>query len=144
MVVKLKMVNKMLRIIGCIVFVCLNLKCVNKYNDQGTAANDDSSYHVYKIDSVNSFYLIYASRKGAKYKNVSEKKSCANRDKVLRGRDYDFDLSSMLYGSEELPIHPGGVGGVIVDSVTTIFVEDSIYDLYSAKNVIGLCFIKEE
>ena len=136
--------NKILIIVGGIVFVCFNIICINNYNTQGTSGNHDTLYHVYKIDSINNFYLIYAYKRGAKYKIVSQKRHCEINDKILKNGYYDFDLFSIIYGSEDLPLHPGSVGSIKVDSLTIISLEDSIYDLFSAKNVKGLCFIKEK
>jgi len=42
----------------------------------------------------------------------------------------------------DIRIHPGPVGYVNVDGQTKIYLEDSIYDLYTAKNIKSLCFIK--
>jgi hypothetical protein len=133
-------VNKLLLTAGFIVIVCFNLKCIDRYNTQ----NANTSYHVYKVDSLNNFYLIYASKQGGKYKIVSEKKHCESGDKILKAGYYEFDLYSIIYNSDTLPIHPGGVGSIQVDSLTTIFLEDSIYDIFSAKNINGLCFLKNK
>src|SRR5207249_4336909 len=120
---------------GCIVFALFNLKCTNNQNVRTTSKSYDTSYHVYKIDSINNFYLIYADKNGLKYKIVSQKESCEFNDRILKDRYHDFDISSIIYNSEELPIHPGSVGSIKVDSQTTISLEDSIHDLYSARNV---------
>lgn len=130
--------NKILITAGCIFIVCFNLKCIDNYNKQNT----NTSYQVYKIDSINSFYLIYANKGGIKYKIVSEKAYCESGDKILKDGYYEFDLSSIIFDSKELPIHPGAVGSIKIDSITTIFLEDSINDIFSAKNIKGLCFSK--
>lgn len=135
---KLKIVNKILITIGSILIGCFNLKC----KDNGVKQNINSSYRVYKIDSINNFYLIYAHKERIKYKIVSKKRFCEPKDKILIDGYYEFDLSSMIYDSKELPIHPGGGGSIRVDSITTIFLEDSINDIFSAKNIEGLCFVK--
>ena len=132
--------NKILITVGCIFIVCFNLKCIDSHSTQ----NANTSYRVYKIDSINNFYLIYANKEGIKYKIVSEKRYCESSDKILKDGYYEFDLSSIIYNSKELPIHPGAVGSIKVDSITTIFLEDSINDIFSAKNIKRLCFLKSK
>ncbi|MBI1781154.1 MAG: hypothetical protein HYR66_07255 [Sphingobacteriales bacterium] len=137
--------SRVLIITGCLIsFICLNLFCLN--NNKASSFNEnDTSYKVYKIDSINNFYLIYASKKGIRYKIVSQKRSCESDNKIQKDGYYGFELSSMLYDLDDIKIAVGAPGGcVYVDSITKICIEDSIPDLKLAKNIKGLCFEKKE
>jgi hypothetical protein len=101
----------------------------------------DTSYKVYKIDSINNFYLIYASKKDAHIKIISAKEYHEKCKRIQKGNYYDFELFSMLSNEE---IMPGLANCVMVDSITKIYLEDSILDLKSATNIKGLCFVRKE
>lgn|GEM_PF-1344359 len=108
--------------------------------------NITTSYKVYKIDSINSFYLIYAKRNDSLYKIVSKKATIISCNKIEKDGEYDFNLHSRLsdrrIGNKEiLPQNSLLVNCFSYDDSTTICLErDSINDLFYADNVKGLCF----
>lgn len=126
-------------------FSCLNSKKnvgVNKYSEDLIDSN--SMYRVYKIDSINSYYLIYASRKDTLFKIVSKKDYANNLVKIKNDKMYFFDLFS--FSSERKKINPKMplqnsllVNCFGFDDSTIICLErDSINDLHFARNLVGL------
>ncbi|TDQ07715.1 hypothetical protein [Pedobacter metabolipauper] len=104
-------------------------------------------YEVYKIDSINTYYLIYAKRGDSLYKIVSKKNFNRKCTEIKSGLSYDFKLHSSLKGfigniaisAKQLP----HVNCYSYDDSTEICLEkDSITDLYHADNIQGLCYIK--
>jgi hypothetical protein len=136
--------NKILVLAGCLICLMhLNIFCSNSTRNKAdtVAVNGcDTSYKVYRIDSINNFYLIYASKSNIRYKIISKKQSAETKTKVRKGGCYDFELFGMLSNEDVMP-GPGGC--VNVDSITRICIEDSIYNLYSASNLKGLYFEKK-
>ena len=135
---KIIILSRYLIIIPFLDFFCL----CNHHSANVDSSNCDSSYKVYKIDSINDFYLIYALKKNIRYKIISKKKNCSNGNRILKDNCYDFKLSSRLYNDSL--ITPGLAGCIYVDNTTKICVEDSIYDLSIASNIVGLNFIKKQ
>jgi hypothetical protein len=123
---------------------CTSLKTM------GTSNKSLSSYKVYKIDSINTYYLIYARKGDSLYKIVSKKNVVGNCDSVIRlNSSYEFELHSSLtdFKIGKIVVSPKATLNVpcfYYDASTTICLEgDSIRDLYYADNVKGLCFIKK-
>ncbi|HEX8577759.1 MAG TPA: hypothetical protein VF677_15840 [Flavobacterium sp.] len=110
------------------------------------------SYKVYKIETINDYYLIYASKKDSLYKIVSKKEAVTSKcTKIKLNSYFDFKLHSTR---ENAPV----IGGVKLspinyliincytyekDTKICIDVKNGIFDLYYADNVKGLCFIKQ-
>jgi len=105
-------------------------------------------YKVYKIDSINNYYLVYARKGDSLYKIVSKKMSFENCNRIRINNNYEFRLHSSIYGSKmaEKTISPQYtllVTCFSFDDTTNICLErDSINDLHHAENIKGLCFIK--
>ena len=59
-----------------------------------TSLDSDSLYTVYKIDSIDNFYLVYASMQGMKYKIISEKASCGTSNEIKLNESYRLKLTS--------------------------------------------------
>ena len=109
----------------------------------------EASYKVYKIDSINTYYLIYAQKGDPLYKVVSKKTVVVDCDRIKVHMSYEFKLHSILSS-----LHIGGiriesqnldlVKCFSYDDSTRICLEgDSIRELYYADNIKGLCFIEE-
>lgn len=113
-------------------------------------SEDSISYKVYKIDSINSYYLIYANRKDSLYKIVSKKESVKNCNPIQKDHQYNFKLHSALAnrrigGKEILPQNSLLVNCFFYDESTSICFEgDSIRDLHYADNIKGLCFKEKQ
>ena len=104
-------------------------------------------YNVYKIDSINSFYLIYARKEKSIYKIVSKKEQNQNcNSTIIMNGKYEFKLHSQSYNPktgklDELPENSLLVNCFYYDDSTTICLErDSINDLFYGDNIKGLCY----
>ncbi len=63
----------------------------------------DTSYKVYRIDSINNYYILYVSKKDTNYKIISEKEFSENCNRINKDNYYDFELSSMSIGEIMTP-----------------------------------------
>lgn len=110
---------------------------------------EESLYGVYKIDSINNYYLIYASKNDSLYKIVSSKEKKSNCNLIKKGSSYKFNLVSikenapLIGGIKIKPINYMDVNCYQFDKETSICKEKGIYDLYLANNIKGLCFIND-
>lgn len=103
-------------------------------------------YEVYKIDSINNYYLIYLRKDSQKYKVVSKMGYVPFGKKIKLGVKYDFSLKSLfdidilINGSNANPAHTSLVECIYIDKMTYVCIErnDSIFDLFCAKNLTGL------
>lgn len=110
----------------------------------------DSLYKVYKIDSINSYFVVYAEKAGGIYKIVSKKNVDKCKSKIVPDRYYHFELVSiwnqptMINGVNVSPSITPNVTCLGFDDSTRICIEreNSINDLYEARNLKGLCIIK--
>lgn len=133
----------------CVLLSIILLSCSYSKNIQSNkiaAVNTDSTlYKVYKIDSLNNYYLIYAKKQNNLYKIVSKKEVLLGNDKVKVGGKYDLKLSSiwtakiMVGGVNASPSITPHVTCLSFDDSTRICIErDSINDLHQAENLRGL------
>lgn len=138
-------------ILVLIFFSCSTHSRLSKNSDSKILDNNfDTSYKVYKIDSINSYYLIYAKKNDSIYKIVSKKVAIGNNDNRINiNSEYFFKLHSNLADAhignmKILPQNSLLVNCFYYDDSTSICLErDSINELYHADNVKGLYFIKE-
>ena len=108
-----------------------------------------TSYSVYKIDSINNYYLIYAKANDTLYKIISRKEIIVATRKIKIGKRYKFKLHSIwdqdifINGLNASPRFVPHVTCLGFDSITDICIERPlINDLHYADNVKGLHFIK--
>jgi hypothetical protein len=133
------MANKLLIAFSCAFVVLSNLACTNNAAESNTKV----LFRVYKIDSIGNYYVIHADISYTKFQIVSKKVFCTIGDPIKVGKDYDFHLFSIFNDSGiEIPLE--SVRSIKIDSITTFNLNDSISDIYSAKNVDGLCFSKTD
>jgi hypothetical protein len=109
----------------------------------------DSLYEVYKIDSINIFYLVYAKRKGINFKIVSKKSASLDCNKIQVASRYEFKLQSILRQEVKLGDKSfSSIGNLLVNCFTfeqntEICREEGISDLHRAENLNGLCLVKD-
>jgi hypothetical protein len=128
----------MKNILYLLCWVVTFFSCSNSNQDTSASQNQiNTLYKVYKVDSINSYYLIYVSKRDTNYKIVSKREFTENCNKITKGDYYDFNLSSMSIGEI---MSPGFANCIWVDSTTKVCLEDSIFDLKSASNIKGLCY----
>jgi len=107
----------------------------------------NTTYKVYKIDSINSYYLIYAKKNDSLFKIVSKKATPNNDEKIKINKRYSFKLHSSLIsfyiGKAFVNMKDLHIGGFAYDDSTVITREKDLhYELYYADNIIGLYFVK--
>jgi len=107
-------------------------------------------YKVYKIELVNSYYVIYCERGNQKYKIVSKKNNDKSKNrkskKISVGQLYDFVLN---------PYHPDAKdNNPLTNSSTAPYVircymftdtkicEEEGIKLYTTRNLIDLYYVK--
>lgn len=122
----------------------------NGYSYSGRSTGFEINLKVYKIDSINNFYLIYGRKGKSLFKIVSKKEVSARGKPIRLNGKYEFSLTSIwnaeiiINGVNVSPSHIPAVNCLAFDSATYICLErDSITDLYHAYNVKGLCWIKK-
>ena len=96
----------------------------------------NTSYLVYKIDSIKTVYLIYAKKEGVKYKILSQKEKLNQGEVIKTNNYYAFKLHSIFTQKEDL------VTGVYYHQVPIAIERDSIMNLHEASNVRALRFFK--
>ncbi|GAA0891922.1 hypothetical protein GCM10009122_16010 [Fulvivirga kasyanovii] len=106
-----------------------------------------TAYEVVKLDSLNDVYLIYAKKGGTLFKIASKRTSKEKCSRIEVGEKYPFYLESLFprnfKGKYDLsPKSLPHVSGVDFYGTTVTLEPDSINDLFLARNVRGLCFIK--
>lgn len=112
--------------------------------------NEDMAYTVTKLDSVNNWYFIYATRNDSTFKIVSMKNYSCDCRNIIVGRNYNFVLQKRFEnvlskeGLKLLPLNYSDIKGVsfVVDTDVFVVVEKEVYGLYSCKKLFGLCFVK--
>ncbi len=116
-------------------------------NNNGNSSSN--KYEVYKIDTVNDYYFIYAKKMDTIYKIVSKQKEKQDCNTILLGGKYDFILESIWRKEiviDGVNVSPSGtpqVNCLSLDEKTKVCLErDSINDIYQSKNLKGLCFFK--
>ena len=107
-------------------------------------------YEVYKIDSVNSYYLVYAKRNDTLFKIIFRKAYSNTCIDLSVGKIYDLQLYSiwrqpiMVGGENMSPSANPHVNCLGFDDSTRICLErDSINDLSMAENLQGLCLLRK-
>lgn len=109
----------------------------------------DTIYRVDAIDSMNSFYIIYAATDKQRYKIVSKKVDINGCIKIKPGKEYRFNLESILaekikLGDKEFSSSNSlNVDCFAFEEHTTICKEQSkgIHDLHKTENLVGLCYL---
>jgi hypothetical protein len=141
----------------CLFFLIFSNACNTKRLINEKEEKEESV--VTKIDSINNFYIIYASKNNSKFKIISPKntkKKIKNCVEIAIENSYNFILKSGLEARKESPPIIGGIKlepanyldihcySYDDDTFICIEPEKGIYDLYSCENLVGLCFIKSK
>lgn len=127
--------------------VFLFLSCKTQNNTQNEQAIN--TYEVYKIDSINSYYLIYVKQQNNLFKIIS-KKRINNCNEIKVNSFYKFHLIS--YGlsapvtgdAKWTPVNSNEFKNCIeLDDSTKVCKERYMNDLYYSDDIIGLCLLKK-
>ena len=131
-----------------ILLVMLCCTGATKVHSGKSAGQVDTIYTVDAVDSVNSFYIIYAAKNNQRYKIVSKKGDIKGCKKIMAGKEYKFNLKSILaekikLGDKEFSSSNSlNVDCFSFEGNTEICKEQSkgIYDLHKTEDLVGLCY----
>jgi len=129
-----------------IIILLISCKSNNSTKEHINSNIEEDVYHVYKIDSLRNYYLVYAKKNDGLFKIVSKKQK-NNLEIIKIGSSYKFKLT------------PIGLSNVnkndkVMNSLdrknpcykfsdsTEICLERYIGELYITKSLIGLSFDK--
>ena len=103
-------------------------------------------YRIDQIDSVPEFYVIYASKGTVRIKILSNVTDELRGTNVKVGNRYDLDLFSILkdlaIAGKKIPNLPNNNCIWLSDSISVcIEPQNSIHNVYKAKNLQGLYFL---
>ena len=111
------------------------------------STEDSLCYKVYKLDSIHSYYLIYA-KKGDRLIKIISPKISAKGDSIIIGKSYKFKLQSILTVNGKYIVPATSAyefSGWRIDDSTTIYFEDNmVRDFFYADNVKGLFVLAQE
>jgi hypothetical protein len=106
-------------------------------------------YEVYKIDSINSYFLVFARRDDSLFEIVSKKENSLDCKKIRVGQQYTLALNSLW--NEDRWVGNINVKPSLTPHVTCLRFDDStsicidrehgIYDLFLTPSLTGLCYI---
>ena len=105
---------------------------------------NEAYYNIYKIDSINNYYLIYARKYDSIYKIVSEKQKISNCKKIALQGNYNLKLrsfSSIAPIINSIKIYSPDIDCYYFEEHTDICLERDrgIFELYYCDNLKGLC-----
>ncbi len=118
-------------------------------------SQSNSLYSIRAIDSINNWYVIYATKKDTNYKIVVKKENyhiSECKKKIEVGRSYNLELHSRKNEAPEIngvkikPVNSLDVQCYTYDEATVICIEPNkgIYDLYHTPSIVGLCYRKQQ
>lgn len=100
-----------------------------------------TKFYIYKLDSIDNLYLIYAKKDKSYYKILSEKmiQPLPGCEKIKLYKNYSLDVISIVPDTSKISIH---LDGILYKNTEITFEKDSIWDLYKSPQLNGLCFKK--
>jgi len=134
-----------------IIFLIIICSCGNtkKINNE---LKNDSTYLINKIDSLNSWNIIYATKQDVTYKIIVHKEDVDTKacKKIIVGKYYELNLNSRknnvleIDGVKVSPINNLDVNCYTYDDMTEICIEPKkgINDLYHTEDIKGFCYVK--
>jgi hypothetical protein len=127
----------------------LIISCINSKSP--SQIDSGLEYRIKKIQNVNSWHIIYATKADSLYKVVVGQDSKVNKEcqKIVVGKYYNLQLYSRRENAPEIngvklqPINYADIECYRYDEETEICIEPKkgIYDLHYASNLKGLCYI---
>jgi CRISPR/Cas system Type II protein with McrA/HNH and RuvC-like nuclease domain len=141
---KSKMMKNLMLYFFVTILSCSNIK--NKPKDL-IVMESQGLYEISKIDSVNSYYFIYAIKNSQIHKIISNKVYRKNKFKKIKvGEFYTFELINFPnYSDDKNPLT--GFSSIdpcfMLDEVTEICNEEGVVGLYKTDNLEGLYYLKK-
>ena len=124
------------------------LSCSSNLTKMSNSTLEAEGYKVYKIKSVENYYLIYAKKNDSLYKIISKKESIANCNEIKKNGIYDFKLQAILKNRFKNTKFPKPMNDLDITCFTfeggiKICREEGMDELYYADNIKGSCFLKK-
>lgn len=143
----------MIKILGSAVLILAILCSCASSRIQKNVSKSDSLYLVKKIDSINNWYTIYATKNDSSFKIVVKKQAHQNLQckRMIRvGQSYSLVLHSRKNEVPEInrikikPVNSIDIQCYTYDEATRICIEPEkgIYDLFHTPDIKGLCYLK--
>ncbi|WP_372472523.1 hypothetical protein AB4865_06790 [Capnocytophaga sp. ARDL2] len=128
------------------VIICFSFFLLINCNIVKKNSNQNELYHkITKIDSINSYYLVYTTKGDSVFQIVSKKEVVESCKKIEIGKDYMLKLTSFrstapYIGNIKIsPVNDLHIKCFQFEDNTEICKEEGISDLYFTKNLKGLC-----
>lgn len=129
-------------------FLVLQISCRTNNAVVNTEVYNKEKYTVYKIDSINNYYLIYLNFKEKNYKIISKKELTIKCKPIKMGDKYDsFNLERIIKPEDYIPknIQTGSPLEFVPDCIkfdeqTEICRDRGMDNIYKSDNLKGLCF----
>lgn len=115
--------------------------CMSKIS----SSQQQDNFKVYKIDSINSYYLVYCEKDAQKFKIVARMEAkMQNGNEIKLGGFYNFALNIFPKNEGDNPLTKSAlnVNCYMFDKDTKICKEEGINGLYTTANLSGLYYIK--
>ncbi|MCC2591109.1 hypothetical protein [Chryseobacterium sp. MFBS3-17] len=129
-------------------FLGLQVSCIANNAIVNTEISNKENYTVYKIDSINNYYLIYLNFKEKNYKVISKKELTTKCEIIKQGDQYSyFNLERIIKPEDYIPknVKTGSPLEFVPDCIkfdeqTEICRDRGMDNIYSTPNLIGLCY----
>lgn len=126
------------KILIIIILLCFTSCKISRINN--------NKYKVYKIDKLNSYYIIYCEKGNDKYKIISKDTGeiYSKHQEIKIGYYYHFNLINYPIYNNDNPItgFTPLVNCFSFDDNTKICKEEGINGLYISTNIIGITIIR--
>jgi len=145
----------MIKTLGNAIIILAMLYSCSSSRIQKNMSQSDSLYLVKKIDSINNWYTIYATKNDSSFKIVVKKQDHQNlrcKRMIRVGQSYSLELHSRKNEVPEInaikikPVNSLDIQCYTYDEATSICIEPKrgIYDLFHTPDIEGLCYLKED
>jgi hypothetical protein len=136
-----------MKYISIIIFTLLILSCsLSKSSTLGAPSytqfeDTNAVYKIYKIDSINSWYVIYARNGEYRYKIISQKCPPSQGVRIRKNKSYNLRLISTRH-YPNAPTNYLDISCFMLDEQTSMCLEPrkEIYDVHYTKDLKGLYF----
>lgn len=145
----LQYLKKQMFFLSIFCFLALQLGCVTNHISKKVEVNNKQKYTVFKIDSINNYYIIYLSFEKKNYKVVSKKEVITNCRAIKLGDEYNlFNLNRIIIPEDYIPknVATGSPLEFVPDCIkfdeqTEICRERGMDNIYRSDNLKGLCYV---
>lgn len=127
-----------------LILVSCNYYPKNSIGNKINNANTSDLYKISKIDSINSYYVIYINQQDEIYKIISKKENTSHKfDIIKKNRYYRFKLINFpeYDNNDSLTGFSSIQPCFMLDPNTQVCKEKEVAGLYTTKNLKGLYYV---